>query len=193
MLEASSLDAEAFVRAVESLSPQQRQMLRLAAEGYSTKEMLRMGVTLKEGTIDNYVSAATKSLGARDRRHAGKLLLAHEAGQSQQSHLRSPRLLDAQDSGIFQPSEPHGEMARKVRDERVSFDMGDATFVPVSSGHASAWIELVKHSMLLKVGCSVALAIGLVIIVAGVGAIASNLQAMRERAVGNMAPPQEPE
>jgi DNA-binding CsgD family transcriptional regulator len=189
MLEASSLEADAFARAVDSLSSQQRQLLRLAAEGHSTKKMLRMGVTLKEGTIDNYVSAATKALGARDRRHAGKLLLAFETQQSQQSHLRSQELHEPLDSDILQASEPHDDRVRQVRDERVSFDVGDSSLVPISPGQSSGWIELIKHSMLLKISCSVALAIGLVIVVAGVGAIASNLQAMRERAVGNMAHP----
>ena len=67
MLEASSLEAGAFAKAVGSLSSQQRQLLRLAAEGHSTKEMLRMGVTLKEGTIDNYVSAARSDAPSHSR------------------------------------------------------------------------------------------------------------------------------
>lgn len=185
----SKMHSEARAQAMASLSAQQRQLLRFAAQGRSTKEMLRMGVTLREGTIDNYLSSATKLLGASNRRHAGQLLVAFEAEQSQLSHLRPDGVQPPADSGIFVPSEPPGSEAREIRDERIAFNLNASPFGPTSPSQPSAWIELIKHSTLLKVGCSIACAIGLVVVVAGVGAIALNLEAMRNRAIGNMARP----
>ena len=180
MIEPSTLDDAAFSEAVAVLTHHQRQLLRLAADGHSTKMMRRMGVTLSEGTIDNYLSAATKGLGARDRRHAGRLLIAFEERASQLSQLRSPGVSARADFDILAQSEPQAAAVREI---------GDGAAQLASPAILPRWPlvfgELIKGSLLAKITLSVALAVGVVIVSAGVGSIASQLQARWERTSGN--------
>lgn len=181
MIEPSSLSADAFANAVDALTPQQKTLLRMTAAGHSTKAMLRLGITLREGTIDNYLSAATRSLGARDRRHAAQLLIEFEArGASQLSQLRSPGVSVPVEFDILALSEPQAIAVREMGDGAAQF--AASTIVP---GWPSALGELVKSSLLAKISLSIALAVGVVIVSAGVGSIASQLQARWERAPGN--------
>lgn len=181
MIEPSSLSASAFADAVDALTPQQKTLLRMTAAGHSTKAMLRLGVTLREGTIDNYLSAATRALGARDRRHAARLLIEFEAkSASQLSQLRSPGVSDPPDFDILALSEPQTVMVREMGD-------GADQSAPstIALGWASALGELIKTSLLAKISLSIALAVGVVIVSAGVGSIASQLQDRWERTLGN--------
>lgn len=56
----------------ESLSPQQRECLRMVWQQHSSKEIaLQLGIS--KNTVDGYIAEAVNRLGARDRRHAARL------------------------------------------------------------------------------------------------------------------------
>jgi len=63
----------------DRLSDIDRILLRGAAIGLSSKEMAPM-VSRSPHTIDDRLKALKNKLGAIDRFHAGRMLMAHEAG-----------------------------------------------------------------------------------------------------------------
>lgn len=64
---------------VESLTAQERECLRLVAQSLSSKEIAReLGIS--KASVDTYCNRARAKLGVADRRTAGRLVLAADAG-----------------------------------------------------------------------------------------------------------------
>ena len=60
----------------ESLSPREREILRLLANGQSNTDIAAQ-LFLSEGTVRNYVSAVFSKLGVTDRTQAAVIALRH--------------------------------------------------------------------------------------------------------------------
>ncbi len=58
--------------AVDPLTEKEREVLKLAANGHSSKEIARM-LTIAPGTVRNYLSEATQKLGATNRIEAARI------------------------------------------------------------------------------------------------------------------------
>ena len=61
--------ADDSAAAIQSLTDRETEVLRLLAEGYSTREIAQL-LHLAEGTVKNHISMILQKLGARDRTHA---------------------------------------------------------------------------------------------------------------------------
>ena len=83
----------------QRLSPRQRECLRQVYRRKTSKEIasdLGLGV----GTVDTYISEATTTLRARNRRHAAELLHAHVEA------LGAPRKVELDSTGVGKPRVP---------------------------------------------------------------------------------------
>ncbi len=86
---------------IESLTPRQRDCLRLVAKGYQTKEIAeRLGIS--PGRVDKHVTAALRDLGVSGRVQAARLLADHETLQI--APQEGAQWLGAQPLGL--PGEP---------------------------------------------------------------------------------------
>ena len=85
---------------VAKLSDVQKQCLRLAAEGRSSKEIAPL-VGLTHQTVDQYLHRARQTLGAANRREAARILAEIESATSFKGFELKPRdVADPEISGI---------------------------------------------------------------------------------------------
>lgn len=183
----TNLSDSEFAAAAKALSYQQQRLLRLTAPNRRTKEIIAEVPELSAGTIDHYLARATRALGAIDRFDAAQMFVAYEARQSEQSEFRAPRLHEPQKPGIFETSEQTGAAKAEVREERARFDHGPSYQALSAMRLALSWMQMIQQSALLKLGCAVAVAIGLAIAAAGIAALSSSLQEIRDRTVNRTA------
>ncbi len=86
---------------IESLTPRQRDCLRLVANGYQTKEIAeRLGIS--PGRVDKHITGALRVLGVSGRVQAARLLADHE--KQQIAPHEGAQWLGAQPLGL--PDEP---------------------------------------------------------------------------------------
>jgi RNA polymerase sigma factor (sigma-70 family) len=70
-------DERAFEDALESLSPRQREVVALIADGRSNREIAD-ALCISEGTVKNYVTRILEVMGVGDRTKLAVLLVRHE-------------------------------------------------------------------------------------------------------------------
>lgn len=70
-------DERAFESALESLSPRQREVLALIADGKSNREIADE-LCISEGTVKNYVTKILEAAGVSDRTKLAVLLVRHQ-------------------------------------------------------------------------------------------------------------------
>ena len=89
------------------LTPIQIECLRLVARGVSASKAIGRELDLSPGTVDTYLSRASRLLGAGSRHEAAQLFLEAEARAEESSgsasQSRSPRLGETIRLGLAQP------------------------------------------------------------------------------------------
>lgn len=66
----------------KGLSERQAECLRLAAQGYTSKQIAR-AIGISPSTVDNHISAAVDRLGARNRIDAARFMLREASSESE--------------------------------------------------------------------------------------------------------------
>lgn len=70
-------DEQAFDEAMSSLSPRQREVVALVADGKSNREVAE-ALCISEGTVKNYVTKILETMGVSDRTKLAILLVRHQ-------------------------------------------------------------------------------------------------------------------
>ncbi len=78
---------------IEALTPRQREILRLIAQGHQAKEIARL-LGISERTVKTHTDAARRRLGVATSREAARLLTAHEAEHRVIPFHRPPEPVD---------------------------------------------------------------------------------------------------
>lgn len=106
------------------LSDKQRQCLRLVYAHHSSKEIAPI-LGVEPNTVDQYIKAAMKILGAADRRAAARMLAEHEGGADRPLVYQPLGIATAPDPVMFRPStEGRRDPAfgGAMREDRAVFD-----------------------------------------------------------------------
>ena len=83
---------------LERLNERQRQLLNLVAEGTTTSKELAQRTGMKPASIDTVLQAASRILGAKDRREAAFFFRTLQDNSQQQSQLRISSLQNPTES-----------------------------------------------------------------------------------------------
>lgn len=136
---------------ISELTEPQRACLRLAAKGYTSKEIAR-SVGLTPQTVDQYMSRAINILGAADRREAARLHAQVESDEFSLSELRSTAV-----------ASHAAELADKLPAESPSFSQApqwlrDLMWLPPIGGqrHELGWKERIRLIARISIAAAVA-------------------------------------
>lgn len=140
------------------LSPRQKDCLRLAYKGLTTKEIARE-LGIMPGTVATYCAEAKTVLAARNRRHAALLLHDHEAAAP--GAADSPSQTGPHSSGVDpDPAEPQPSPAIRRRASIAG---------PLAIGNREADNDLgITARLAWIVGLAILIAIGFGALAAGV-------------------------
>lgn len=142
------------------LSPRQKDCLRLAYQGLTTKEIAR-ALAIRPGTVATYCTEAKTVLAARNRRHAALLLHDYEAqggvpspsGTGPYSDGVDPVAAEPQPSGpIRQPASIGGPLAIGNREAdndlgiaaRLAWILALAVLIAVGFGALAAGVRTIN-------------------------------------------------
>lgn len=101
-----------MISPVDRLSRRQRTCLALTADLLSAKDIARK-LDIKEGTVEGYIADAVRVLGAKNKRDAARIFVAHEAS-------KAPRKTTGESSRVSEqllfPPTPLTEVERSSTD-----------------------------------------------------------------------------